>query len=59
MEVSQEIILESETNLPLELPKWIKRIKIGERIFLFKWTFVGWKPLKPDEEEDIRIRYGV
>ena len=61
MDVHEEIQLsldETARKQP-DLPKWIKPIQIGERPFLFKWTYAGWKQLSRDEELDIRLRYGT
>jgi hypothetical protein len=56
----EEIKLKAEpVNPKPELPTFVKPIKIGERVFLFKWTFMGWKPLSEAEETDIRLRFGV
>jgi len=54
----EDIKLSLESEKP-QLPAWVKPIKIGEKIFLFKWTFAGWKPLSETEETDIKLRFGV
>ncbi len=37
-------------ELELKLPSWVKQIQIGDRVFLFKWTYAGWKQLTLEEE---------
>jgi hypothetical protein len=42
-----------------ELPRGVKAIQIGERIFLFRWTYTGWRQLTIEERTEIHVRYGV
>ena len=44
---------------PPELPRNVRAIQIGERTFLFKWTFTGWRQLTILERIDIHTRYGI
>jgi hypothetical protein len=60
MDVHEEIKLSlDESDKKPKLPNWIKPIQIGERLFLFRWTFTGWKQLSREEELDIKLRYGT
>ena len=60
MKVHEEIHLEINVQQKSkELPRWVKAIQIGERIFLFKWTYSGWRQLSITEREEISTRYGV
>jgi len=57
-----KLSVQSATPMPpktLDLPRWVKPIKIGERTFLFKWTFMGWKQLSIQEELELKLGYGV
>jgi hypothetical protein len=58
MNVTERIQLDVEiTKQSPELPKWVKAIQIGERTFLFKWTYAGWKQLTSEEEISIKMRF--
>ncbi len=60
MDVHEEIKLSlGGSSKEPQLPKDIKPIEIGGRLFLFRWTFAGWKQLPQDEELDIRLRFGI
>lgn len=60
MEVQEDIHLSTDIQQkPPELPRGVKAIQIGERVFLFKWTFTGWKQLTVEERMEIHVRYGV
>ena len=60
MEVQEDIKLSADLQQkPKELPRWVKEIQIGERKFLFKWTFAGWRQLTVEERMEIHVRFGV